>query len=172
MTAKKVSLLGILGAISLVLGLFESILLPDIPFLPVGAKPGLSNVVIMYTASVMGFPGAVYITLIKAVFAFVTRGATAGFMSFCGGFLSMCAVCILVKMKGKVFSFLGIGVMGAVMHNMGQLLAACVISGTFALLNYGKYLLIFAVITGTVTGSMLLLLMPRLEKVSSKFIYE
>lgn len=172
MTARKVSLLGILGAISLVLGLFESILLPDIPFLPVGAKPGLSNVVIMYTAGVMGFPGAVYIVLIKAVFALITRGATAGFMSFCGGMLSTAAVCILIKFRGKIFSFLGIGVMSAVMHNMGQLLAACIISGTFALLNYGKYLLIFAIITGAVTGGMLLILMPRLEKISDGFIYK
>lgn len=168
MTTKKLSLLGILGAVSLVLGLFESILLPDIPFLPVGAKPGLSNVVTMYTASIMGFPGAVYITLIKAVFALVTRGTTAGFMSFCGGLLSTAIVCMLIKSRGRIFSFLGIGVAGAVMHNFGQLIAACVISGTFALLNYGKYLLIFAVITGTVTGSMLLILMPRLSKIGSQ----
>ena len=116
----------------------------------------------------MGFPGAVYITLIKAVFALVTRGATAGFMSFCGGILSTVIVCMLIKSRGRVFSFLGIGVAGAVMHNFGQLMAACAISGTFALLNYGKYLLVFAVITGTVTGSMLLILMPRLSKIGSQ----
>jgi uncharacterized membrane protein len=52
------------------------------------------------------------------------------------------------------------------MHNLGQLIAACIVSGTFALLNYGKYLLIFALITGTVTGSVLLVLMPKLSKIS------
>ena len=51
------------------------------------------------------------------------------------------------------------------MHNLGQLIAACIVSGTFALINYGKYLLIFALITGSVTGTVLLVLMPRLSKI-------
>jgi uncharacterized membrane protein len=53
------------------------------------------------------------------------------------------------------------------MHNMGQLIASCIVTGTAELLNYGKYLLIFALITGSVTGIMLLLIMPRLKKIGS-----
>ena len=85
-------------------------------------------------------------------------------MSFSGGLLSTVAVCLLIKYQGRLFSYLGLGIIGAVLHNLGQLIAACIVSGTFALMNYGKYLLIFALITGTVTGSVLLVLMPRLEK--------
>lgn len=51
------------------------------------------------------------------------------------------------------------------MHNMGQLFGASVISGTFAIFNYAKYLLIFSLITGAVTGSVLMLLMPRLKRI-------
>ncbi len=166
MKTKKVAFLGMMGAVALVLGFLENMLIPDIPFLPVGAKPGLSNVVTMYVATVAGFPGAIYITFIKVLFALITRGATASFMSFCGGFLSTAITCILLRAGKKVFSFWGIGVASACMHNMGQLIAACFISGTFALLNYGKYLLIFSLITGSVTGVMLLILMPRVEKFS------
>ncbi|MBQ8503189.1 MAG: Gx transporter family protein [Clostridia bacterium] len=164
MKTKKVAFLGMMGALALVTGFLENLLIPDIPFLPVGAKPGLSNVVTMYVASVMGFPGAVYITLIKALFALITRGATAAFMSLCGGLLSTVVTCILLKFGKKYFSFWGIGVMSAVMHNMGQLAASSVISGTPVLINYGKYLLIFALITGSVTGVMLLMIVPRVEK--------
>lgn len=163
MKNEKVAFLGIMGALALVLGFMENLLIPDIPFLPVGAKPGLSNVVTMYVAAAVGFPGAIYITLIKSAFAFITRGATAFFMSFCGGALSTVAVCLLLKYGKKLFSFWGIGVISAVMHNMGQLFAACVISGTAALVSYGRYLLIFALITGSVTGVLLLILMPRTE---------
>lgn len=166
MKTKKVAFLGMMGALALVLGFLENMLIPDIPFLPVGAKPGLSNVVTMYVATVSGFPGAVYITLIKAHFALITRGAAASFMSLCGGLLSTAITCILLRAGRKSFSFWGIGIASACMHNMGQLIAACLISGTFALLNYGKYLLIFSLITGTVTGVMLLILMPRVEKFS------
>ena len=161
MKTNKVALLGIFGAVGLVLSFLEGMLIPDIPFLPVGAKPGLSNVVTMYIAGTMGFPGAIYITMLKALFALITRGATGAFMSFCGGLLSTVAVCLFIKYQGRIFSYLGIGIAGAVMHNLGQLIAACIVSGTFALLNYGKYLLIFALITGTVTGSVLLVLMPK-----------
>ena len=164
MKTNKVALLGIFGAVALVLSFLESILVPDIPFLPVGAKPGLSNIVTMYIAGTMGFPGAIYITMLKALFALITSGATGAFMSFSGGLLSTTAVCLLIKYQGRIFSYLGLGIIGAVMHNLGQLMAACIVSGTFALMNYGKYLLIFALITGTVTGSVLLVLMPRLEK--------
>lgn len=165
MKTNKVALLGVFGAVALVLSFLESMLVPDIPFLPVGAKPGLSNIITMYIASTMGFPGAVYITMLKALFALITRGATGAFMSFSGGLLSTVAVCLLIKYQGRVFSYLGLGIVGAVMHNMGQLTAACIVSGTFALINYGKYLLIFALITGTVTGTVLMLLMPGLEKI-------
>ncbi len=154
-----------MGALALVLSFLESMLIPDIPFLPVGAKPGLSNVVTMYVASTAGFSGAIYITLIKGLFAFITRGATACFMSLCGGILSTVVLCAVLRFKGKVFSFVGIGIICAIMHNMGQLVAASVVSGTYSLINYAKYLLIFSLITGSVTGLMLTVLMPRLEKI-------
>ena len=166
MKTNKVALLGIFGAVALVLSFLEGMLIPDIPFLPVGAKPGLSNIITMYIAGTMGFPGDIYITMLKALFALITRGATGAFMSFSGGLLSTVAVCLLIKYQGRIFSYLGLGIIGAVMHNLGQLVAACIVSGTFALMNYGKYLLIFALITGTVTGSVLLVLMPRLGKIS------
>ena len=165
MKTNKVALLGIFGAVALVLSFLESMLIPDIPFLPVGAKPGLSNIVTMYIAGTMGLPGAMYITMLKALFALITRGATGAFMSFCGGVLSTVSVCLLIKYQGRIFSYLGLGIIGAVMHNLGQLMAACVVSGTFALINYGKYLLIFALVTGAVTGTVLMLLMPRLSKI-------
>ncbi len=166
MNTKKTAFLGLMGALALVLGFLESMLIPDIPFLPVGAKPGLSNIVTMYVASFTGFPGAICITIVKGIFALLTRGVTASVMSLSGGFLSTIAICLALKYKGKIFSFAGIGIIGAVMHNIGQLFAAMFVTGSGSLINYAKYLLIFSLITGTVTGLMLSLLMPRIEKIS------
>ncbi|NLX93720.1 MAG: Gx transporter family protein, partial [Clostridiales bacterium] len=45
---KKIALLGILGAQALALSALEN-LIPAFPGLPPGAKPGLSNIVTMYT---------------------------------------------------------------------------------------------------------------------------
>lgn len=161
-----------MAALALVLSFLENMLIPDIPFLPVGAKPGLSNVVTMYVATVMGFPGAICITLVKGVFALLTRGATAAFMSLSGGILSTCLLCLVIKLKDKVFSFVGIGIICATAHNIGQLMASTVISGTYSLINYAKYLLIFSLITGSITGFMLTVIMPRIEKLNFKQIKE
>ncbi len=159
---KIVSLFGILGALALVLSLFEGALFPELPFLPAGAKIGLSNIVTMFAASFSGLFGALYITALKALFAFITRGAVAGAMSLCGGVLSAFALCAALKFKNKGFSFVGIGVICAVFHNLGQLFCACVLSGA-AMLGYGKYLLLFAIISGSLTGVVLNVVMPRLD---------
>lgn len=165
--SKRVAFFGILGALSLVLGFFESVLLPEIPFLPPGAKLGLSNLVTMYASATAGFAGGLYIVLLKTLFALITRGSVAAFMSLCAGVLSLTVLCLMLKKEGTLFSFFGISIASAVMHNMGQLIASCIVTGTAELLNYGKYLLIFALITGSVTGIMLLLIMPRLKKIGS-----
>lgn len=166
MKTGKLTLLSLLSALALVLGFMENTFIPDVPFLPVGAKPGLSNVVTMYVAGTMGFSGAIYITLIKGLFALFTRGATAAVMSLCGSVLSTVVMCIAVKKEGSFFSYIGIGVLSAVVHNMGQLGAACVITGTASLVSYGKYLIIFGMVTGFVTGTLLTVLMPKIKKVS------
>lgn len=173
MKTGKLALLSLLSALALVLSFLENMFIPDIPFLPVGAKPGLANVITMYAAGTMGFSGAIYITMVKGLFALFTRGATAAVMSLCGGILSTVVMCLMVKKEGKIFSYMGIGVLSAVMHNMGQLGAACVITGTVALSSYGKYLMIFGAVTGFVTGTVLTVLMPKVRNINlSKYVKE
>ena len=43
-TAQKTAFYGILSALALLLSVLENYLIPDIPFLPPGAKIGLSNI--------------------------------------------------------------------------------------------------------------------------------
>lgn len=165
MKNQKIAFYGITGALSLTLSFFENVTLPQIPFLPPGAKLGLSNAAVMYMAKSEGFRGGLYIVLLKAAFTFITRGVTAGAMSLCGGLLSLAAACLMLKKEGKAFSFIGIGIASAASHNMGQLICSIVITGTPALLNYGKYLLLFSLVTGFITGTVLYVLIPRLEKI-------
>ncbi len=172
MKTKKLTLLSLLSALALVLSFAENMLLPDIPFLPVGAKPGLSNIVTMFTASFYGFSGAIYITLIKGLFALITRGATAAVMSLGGGVLSTAVMCLMIKKEGKNLSYIGIGVLSAAVHNMGQLFAACLITGTESLLSYGKYLLLFGLVTGFVTGTVLELTLPKIRVTINQFLKE
>ena len=78
--AEHIALIGLLGALALVLGILEN-LLPPLPGMPPGAKAGLSNLVTMFAAGAIGLPAALFIAAIKGLFAFLTRGVSAGLMS-------------------------------------------------------------------------------------------
>ena len=166
MKAKKVALWGILGALAVTVSFLEGLF--DISFLPPGAQPGLSNIVTVFSIFVGGFPAAVYITLIKALLAFVTRGATAFLLSLAGGLASATATVLLLKMRRCPFSIIGISVIGAIIHNMSQLICASVLAKTPSLIYYAPVLLGFALISGAVTGFCLKALKPYSDKIKEK----
>lgn len=155
-------MLGLLGALALTLSGLE-LLLPPLPMLPPGAKPGLSNIVTMYAASALGLPSALALALLKGLFAGVTRGATAFLMSTCGGLLSTLVMGLMLKW-GKGFGLIGVGVAGALSHNAAQLGVAALLT-TGAVVAYLPFLLLFALLTGTLTGLILRAALPALEHV-------
>ena len=163
------ALTGVLGAQALALSWLEG-LLPAFPFLPPGFKPGLSNIVIMFAVSQLSLPVALFLVLIKAGFALVTRGATAALTSLFGGLLSMGMMALLLRPRRKPFGLVGVGVCSALAHNLGQLLAAMLITGTGSLVSYAPALLVFGALTGTVTGCVFKAVAPLLEKQSKFFV--
>ena len=163
---RKIALTGIMCALALALSYLET-LIPAYPGFPPGAKPGLSNIVTMFMAGGAGPLYAFFITVIKGLFAGVTRGFTAMLMSLSGGILSTSAACLLFRFTKNKLGYIGISIVCAVCHNIGQLAAACIISGTASLVvGYGPLLLIFAVVTGLLTGAILKAVMPTLAKIA------
>ena len=163
---RKIALTGIMCALALALSYLET-LIPAYPGFPPGAKPGLSNIVTMFMAGSAGPLYAFFITVIKGLFAGVTRGFTAMLMSLSGGILSTSAACLLFRFSKNKLGYIGISIVCAVCHNIGQLAAACIISGTATLVvGYGPLLLIFAVVTGLLTGAILKAVMPTLAKIA------
>ena len=98
-----VALTGLLAALALALSFLEG-LLPPLPFLPPGAKLGLSNIVTMYAAGTLGLPCAVFLAVLKGGFALLTRGAVAGCMSLAGGLFSTVCMWLLLKKAGASLS--------------------------------------------------------------------
>ena len=160
--SKKAAVYGIMGAVAIILSFLEG-LLPAFPFLPPGAKPGLSNIVTMFSACTFGLPAAICVTLLKSVFALVTRGVTAFFMSLCGGLLS--AVVMYLLFKSKKLGILCISVLSAVTHNLGQLLVSFFLVGSGAVLGYAPFLLVFGIISGILTGIVFRILLPAINKI-------
>ena len=86
--AYRIALIGLMLSLALVLSLFES-MLPALPFLPVGVKLGLSNIVTMYCLFFLGARPAFAVAALKSLFVLLTRGPTGAAMSFAGGILSL-----------------------------------------------------------------------------------
>lgn len=160
----KIALFGVLSAVALTLSYIEG-LIPTVAFMPPGAKMGFSNIATMFAASSMGIVSALAITFIKALFAGITRGVTAFFMSLCGGILSTVTMYLLFKFSKKT-GYMAIGIICALVHNFGQLIVAIITAGNLSVLGYAPVLLISGTVTGAVTGTVLRAVMPALERVT------
>lgn len=160
----KIALFGVLSAVALTLSYLEG-LIPTVAFMPPGAKMGFSNIATMFAASSMGIVSALAITFIKALFAGITRGVTAFFMSLCGGILSTVTMYLLFKLSKKT-GYMAIGIICAIVHNFGQLIVAIITAGNLSVLGYAPVLLISGTVTGAVTGTVLRAVMPALKRVT------
>ena len=120
--ARQTALLGMLFALSMALSFLESMLTPFFGLMP-AMKLGLSNIVVMYAVLFLNRRSALYLVLLKALFALLTRGVTAGFLSLCGGALSLAVFCLLLALPFTITGYI-FSVSGALAHNCGQLLGA------------------------------------------------
>ena len=167
-TTRRMTLTALLAALALCLSFLEN-LIPPLPLMPPGAKPGLSNIAVMYAASCMGLPSALAVAGAKALFALLTRGVTAGLMSLAGGLVSTLLMVLALKSRRPAFGWIGIGVSGAVGHNLGQLSVALLLTG-WASIGYFPFLMLFALPAGALTGFILSVLIPAVTKLTAKSV--
>lgn len=151
---------GMLCAVALMAAAVEQ-MLPALPMLPPGVKPGVANVVVMAAAELLGSGAALAVVGVKALFALATRGAMAGIMSLAGGLLSGAVMILLLR--GHRFGAIGVGVAGAAAHHCAQIAVAGALL-TVACRNYLPVMLLLAIVTGTMTGVLYGLLRPGLVR--------
>lgn len=166
--AQRTALDGILAAIALVLAFFEN-MIPDVAFLPPGAKLGLANVAVMFCVLVVGIGDGFALVFIKSFFVFLTRGASSFFMSISGGLCSFAVLVLVIVISKKInksFSYIFMSVICAVVHNVGQTVTASVYMGTNLIKAYLPVLLIFGLLSGIITGIILKTVMPVVLKIN------
>ena len=162
-SAKNVAVMGLLFALAIALSALEG-MLPA--FIPVpGIKPGLSNIVTMYCVFVLGARQAFGLALLKALFALIIRGFTAGVLSLSGGMLSVVVMLVLLAVRGKKLSYGMAGIAGAVAHNLGQLAVAFFLLGLPQLFYYAPALVAAGIVMGLITAALLRAVMPLLSSV-------
>ena len=161
-TAKLV-LLALLFAIALVLAALENTL-PPLPLPFPGLKLGLSNIAIMYALFFLNFKSAFALAALKSGFVFLTRGALSGAISLSGGLLSVLAMIGALRLFKTGLSYMGLSILGAVFHNLGQLFVVGVIYGLGFMPLYLAVLLPFGAAAGILTATLLKALLPALNR--------
>ena len=166
MNVKKLTKLSMYLTIALIIFTLESFLPPIAP-IP-GIKPGLANIIILIVIITENRRDAFMVFILRIVIASIFCGQAISFCySFTGGlfsFAAMSVACYLIK-TDKLWV---ISIFGAIAHNLGQIVAAIFITGTWQIAGYFFILFVSAVITGFFTGMAAQIILKRLNIILKK----
>ncbi len=159
---KKLTYLSLLTAVSLILFVLENQIPAPLP-VP-GVKLGLGNVIVAAVLFLYGPREALAVLTGKVLLsALLTGNLNALAYAGAGGLLSWGGMCLLRPLLGPRQLWVA-SVLGAMLHNLGQLLAAICIAATPGLLAWLPVLLLSGMITGFFTGVAAQAVAARLRK--------
>lgn len=162
MNAKKLTRMALLTAISLVIFMVEAQIPNPVP-IP-GVKLGLANIITVYAMFALGPASTLMILLCRVFLGSVFSGQLMTFFySLAGGLLCYASMLVLRKIVSEKQIWV-CGAIGAVFHNIGQILVAIIITKTPGVAAYLPFLLISGVLTGIFTGSCAQMVVNRLNK--------
>lgn len=146
---KKLTAMGILTAVALILFTVEA----QIPSLTIpGIKLGLANIVTLVALLFLGRKSAGLILAARIFLGSLFAGSFSTILfSAAGGLLCYIVMSLLINRLPKKQLWV-ISILGAMAHNLGQLLMAAVVLRSLAVFAYGPILLVSAIITGAFTG--------------------
>ncbi len=157
---RKITLLGLTLAGAMLLSYVES-LIPPLSTVP-GIKIGLANIAVIFALCRIGTREAYFASLIRVLLSSLLFGnAVSVIYGLCGAVLSLISMTILKKIN--IFSVLGISIVGAVMHNVGQILAAIIILGSNVIVLYLPILILSGTITGAIIGVLSAVTIKRIK---------
>ena len=143
--------MALLTAAAVVLGYVER-LIPMPGSIP-GIKLGLANTVLLYAIYLLDTRSAFVLMILKVgLSGLLYSGVSAMMFSLGGGLCSLVMMLLVKKLGGGNVSIIGVSVVGAVFHNVGQTAVAALMVNTAALMGYVPFLLVAAVVTGVLTG--------------------
>ena len=147
---KKITTLGILASLAMVLSFVETLLPPVYAAVP-GIKIGLANIVNVFLLYKFSVKDTAIVTLIRVLIVSMLFG---NFMtlaySIAGAVLSIMVMALLKKTN--LFSTVGVSIAGGVAHNLGQIIVAILVTSTIEIGYYMIFLCISGVLSGMLIG--------------------
>lgn len=164
MKVRKIARLSLLTAAALIIFIIE-LQIPNIIPIP-GVKLGLANIITVYAVYKYSAKETVAIVVIRVVLGSIFGGNIAAIMySIAGAVLCLAGMLIIKHIVPINYIWLS-SILGAILHNTGQMIVAVVIMRSFAVISVYPFLLISGCIAGAFTGLCAQLLIKRgsLEK--------
>ena len=161
--AKRLTRMGLLTSLALIIFMIEA-QIPSLVPIP-GVKLGLANIITVYAMFCLGPRDTLMILLTRIFLGSIFSGQMMTFFySLSGGLL--CFVVMLFMRKIVTEKQIWVcSVLGAIAHNIGQIIAAIIIAGTLGLIVYLPVLMISGIIAGTFTGLCAQFIIDRLNKI-------
>lgn len=162
--------IALLSAYAIGLHGFESLLPSPIPWL----RLGLANIITLVTLLLYGMRPAIMVTLIRVILVSLFTGTFLGpsfLLSFGGGITSTLAMGFVTSAAPRLFSVIGLSIIGALFHNIAQLFLAyfLFIQRIEAVLLITPVIILLGTLTGTVNGVISDLLIRGLKNSGQKF---
>ncbi len=153
MTSKSIKhmiILALLTTIALTVFIIEAQIPVPVP-IP-GVKLGLANVITLIVLIQYRIRDAAVVLLVRILLGAMFSGTVTNLLySLCGGLLCLAGMALMSRiLKQKYIWF--ISVIGAVLHNTGQILAAMLVMQTVHVAAYFPFLLLTGCATGLFTG--------------------
>ena len=145
--SKRITTSALLLGVALVLGYLEALFF-QLPALP-GIKLGLANIAILLALYVLGSREALILSVLKTVLIALLFGNAVGmFYGLLGSLLAWGGM----TLSRKGFGIYGVSVIGGVLHNLGQLTVACLLTQSTAPVYYLPLLLAGGTVFGILTA--------------------
>ena len=158
---KRITRMALLTAVALIIFIVEAQLPPLAP-IP-GIKAGLSNIITVYSMFRLGPADTLVILLARIFLGNVFAGSVSTMMFSLGGGLLCYLAMFILRGIFTTKQMWVCSVIGAMAHNVGQILVSIAIYRTTALVIYLPVLLLSGVISGIFTGLCAQFVYERLE---------
>jgi len=144
--------LALIMAIGLIMFIFESLIPRPLPWL----KPGLANTATLIALYLFGFRAAMIVVIGRVVLGSIIMGTLfnpAFVLAIGGGVMATLMMAFFKKIGSSIFSIFGISVIGAVTHNIMQLiLVFFILIKQFHIFYLLPLLIISALFTGIIVA--------------------
>lgn len=156
----KLTTLALTITIAMLLSYIES-RIPAFVSIP-GIKVGLANIAVIFTLYKFGVKEAITVSILRVILLSTLFGSPVSFIySISGATLSLIIMIVLKKLTP--LTEVTVSVSGGVMHNIGQIAAACFMLSTNVVIYYLPFLLVSGTIAGIVVGIISALLVKRVR---------